>query len=114
MKRNLKKGDVVWVDFGSPRGSEPSGRRPALIVQNDIGNIYSPNTIVAAITRTFGEYPVNVTVEPTESGLPSLSTVDCSSLLTITKERILSQVGNLPADSMVKVDAALRTSLALN
>jgi mRNA interferase MazF len=111
---NLKRGDVVWVDFGNPRGSEPSGRRPALVVQNDTGNIYSPNTILAAITRSIGEYPVNVRVEPNESGLPSPSTIECSLLLTIAKERILSQVGTLPANSMAKVNAALRASLALN
>ena len=114
MTGDLKRGDVVWVDFGRPRGSEPSGRRPALIVQNDTGNIYSPTTIVAAITRTIREYPVNVVIEPDESGLPSPSIVNCSLLMTIAKERILSYVGTLPDDAIVKVDAALRTSLALN
>lgn len=114
MEWALKKGDIVWVDFGIPRGSEPSGRRPALVVQNDIGNLYSTNTIVASITRTISEYPFDVVIEPTESGLPSRSMVDCSLILTIAKERILSLVGTLPANSMAKVNAALRISLALD
>lgn len=114
MTRNVTRGDVVWVDFGSSRGSEPEGRRPALIVQNDVGNMHSPNTIVVAITRTIKKYPVNVVVEPDESGLPHRSMVDCSLVLTITKERILDKAGTLGATTIADVDAALKTSLALS
>ncbi len=85
-----------------------------MIVQNNTGNVYSPNTIVAVITRTIREYPVNVIIEPADSGLPELSTVNCSLLLTISKERILSRVGPLSAHAMARVDTALKTSLALN
>ncbi len=115
MTRNVTKGDVVWVGFGSARGSEPEGRRPALVVQNDVGNMHSPNTIVVAITtRAIKKYPVNVVVEPDESGLPHRSMVDCSLVLTIAKERILDKAGTLGATTIADVDAALKTSLALS
>ena len=113
MTRNVTRGDVVWVDFGSSRGSEPEGHRPALIVQNDVGNMHSPNTIVVAITRTIKKYPVNVVVEPEESGLPDRSMVDCSLILTIARERILQKAGTLGATTIADVGAALKTSLAL-
>ena len=114
MTGNLSRGDVIWLDFGTPRGSEPSGRRPALIVQNNVGNLYSPNIIVAAITRSVREYPVNVLVEPAESGLPERSTIDCSLLLTVHKEQVLDRVGTLTDDATARVDAALKTSLGLD
>ena len=114
MTQDQKRGDVIWLDFGTPRGSEPSGRRPALIVQNDVGNVYSPNIIVAACTRTIKEYPVSVTIEPADSGLPETSMVDCPLLLTIDKGRILGQAGHLDDNTMARVDNALKSSLALN
>lgn len=104
---------MVWADFGQPRSSELEGCRPALIVQNDVGNAHSPNTIVAAITRTIRRYPVNVIIEPEESGLPDTSMVDCSLMLTISKQRILNRVGTLGAKTMAQVDTALKTSLGL-
>ena len=111
--RDLTRGDVVWVDFGSSRGSEPEGHRPALIVQNDVGNMHSPNTIVVAITRTIKKYPVNVVVEPEESGLPDRGMVDCSLVLTIAKDRILQKAGTLGATTLAKVGAALKSSPTL-
>ena len=114
MTRQINKGDVVWVDFGKPRGSEPEGRRPALVVQNEIGNLHSPNTIVVAVTRTMRQFPVNVVSEPGESGLPDTSMADCSLILTISKLRILEKAGSLGAQTMADIDAALKTSLALS
>ena len=113
MTPHIRRADVIWADFGEPRGSEPEGRRPALVVQNDIGNVHSPNTIIVAITRTIRRYPVNVVIEPGESGLPDTSMVDCSLMLTVSKERILEKAGTLRAQTMAGVDAALKTSLEL-
>ena len=113
MKRDLKRADVVWVDFGEPRGSEPGGLRPALVVQNDVGNVHSPNTIVVAVTRTIKRYPVSVVIEPDESGLPDPSMVDCAQMLTISKQSIIEKVGTLGAKTMAEVDTALMTSLGL-
>ena len=114
MTQHIRRADVVWADFGEPRGSEPEGRRPALVVQNDVGNVHSPNTIVVAITRTIRRYPVNVFIQPGESGLQDPSMADCSLMLTISKQRILNKVGTLGAKTMADVDAALKTSLGLS
>ncbi len=113
MTESVRRGDVVWVDFGRPRGSEPQGQRPALIVQNDVGNVHSPNTILVAITRTLKRYPISVVIEPAESGLPERSMADCSLILTVDKARILRKVGSLD-HRMADIDTALMTSLGLS
>jgi mRNA interferase MazF len=76
----VKRGEIYWVEFDPVKGSEQGGLRPALVVQNDIGNRYSPTTIVAAVTRTLPPkpYPFVVVFQPEESGLPQ-----CGELLTI-------------------------------
>src|SRR5687768_5505270 len=68
----VKRGEIYWVEFDPVKGSEQGGRRPALIIQNNTGNRYSPTTVVAAITRTLPPqpYPFVVLIEPSESGLP--------------------------------------------
>src|SRR5665648_881103 len=68
----VKRGDIYWVDFEPVGGSESGERRPALVVQNDLGNSFSPTTVVVAVTRTIPPrpYPFAVVIEPTESGLP--------------------------------------------
>lgn len=69
----VKRGEIYWVEFDPVKGSEQGGLRPALIVQQDIGNQYSPTTVIVAITRTLPPrpYPFVVIVEPEESGLPA-------------------------------------------
>jgi len=106
-----RRGDIYWVDFGYPRGSEPKGRRPALIIQNDIGNYYGSTTIVAAIThRQKTSYPFHVHISARESGLPQDSTVQLENLLTISKERLTQYCGRLDSKRMEEVDKALRLS----
>lgn len=109
-----KRGEIYWVDFGRPRGSEPKGRRPALIIQNDIGNLNSPNTIVAAIThRRKTSYPFHVYITAKESGLPKDSTIQLENLLTISQERLIELCGRLGPERMAEVDEAIKTSLGL-
>ena len=81
----VRRGEIYWVEFDPVKGSEQGGLRPALIVQNDIGNRASPTTVVVAITRTIPPqpYPFIVVVEPEESGLPVRSAVNCSQMATI-------------------------------
>ena len=114
MQRHPQRGDVVWVDFGRPGGSESQGRRPALIIQNDVGNRLSSTTIVASIPRTLKPFPVNVILEPHESGLPERSMVDCASIRSVSKTRILRTAGTLGAGVMSTVDRALKISLGLS
>ncbi|MBM4463895.1 MAG: type II toxin-antitoxin system PemK/MazF family toxin [Chloroflexi bacterium] len=72
MGGEIKRGEIYWVNWNPLRGSEQAGIRPALIIQNDIGNKYSPNTIVASCTTTSRKsHPFLVPIKAKESGLPS-------------------------------------------
>lgn len=124
---SVRRGEVYWVEFSPVKGSEQGGLRPAVVVQNDVGNRYSPTTIVAAITRTIPAqpYPFVVVLSPEESGLPATSAINCAQLATIQQagpgsrlrpsygEADVRPIGRLGADKMAEVDAALRYSLAL-
>jgi mRNA interferase MazF len=112
--RGVRRGQVYWVDFRPARGSEQTGRRPALVIQNDVGNRHSPNTIVAAMTSKLGdkEYPTEVRLSDEVFGKRSV--VLCGQLLTITQERLVGPpVVQLDAKTMAGVDAALGLSLGL-
>ena len=97
---DIKWGDVVFVDFtDNSRDSEQSGIRPAIIIQNDKGNEYSPTTIVASITSQDKRYlPTHVIVKPYQSGLNKVSTILMEQVRTIDKSRILSKVGHIETD----------------
>jgi mRNA interferase MazF len=110
----VRRGEIYWVDFGIPKGSEQGGRRPTLIVQNDTGNMYSPTTIVAAITsKQKQEYPFHVGITAKESGLLRDSTVLLEQLQTINQDRLISKAGSLSNAKMRQVDEALKVSLGL-
>ena len=97
---DIKWGDVIYVDVGNEaKGSEQKGNRPAIIVQNDIGNRYSSTTIVALITSQEKRYmPTHVIVEPWQSGLNKVSTIMLEQIKTIDKSRIISKVGHIETD----------------
>lgn len=103
------------MDFGEPRGSEPAGLRPALVIQNDVGNRLSPNTIVASISSSGIDriFPVEVRVDPPDGGLARPSKIDLSTLLTIDRARCTRLLGQLSRTTMRDVDRALRISLSL-
>ena len=110
----MRRGDIYWVNFGSPRGSEQGGWRPALIIQNDTGNASSPTTIIAAITSVKkAPYLFHVEISAQESGLPQDSTILLEQLLTINQDRLISRVSSLFATKMSEVDRALQASLGL-
>lgn len=111
---SVRRGDIYWVDLGTPRGSEQGGRRPALIVQNDKGNESSTTTIIAAITsKKKVSYPFHVEISAQESGLPQDSTVLLEQLLTINKDRLVGRIGSLSSAKMREIDRALQVSLGL-
>ena len=97
---DVKWGDVIYVDVGNEaKGSEQKGNRPAIIVQNDIGNRYSSTTIVALITSQEKRYmPTHVIVEPWQSGLNKVSTIMLEQIKTIDKSTIISKVGHIETD----------------
>ncbi len=109
-----RRGDLYWVDFGVPRGSEQGGRRPALVIQNDTGNASSPTTIIAAITsRKKHSYPFHVEISAAESGLPKDSIVLLEQLVTVNQSRLIGYIGTLPDPTMDAVNAAIEFSLGL-
>ena len=123
----VKRGEIYWVEFDPVKGSEQGGLRPALIVQNDIGNRYSPTTVVAALTRTIPPepFPFIVVVEPEESGLPFRSAVNCAQVATIQQSGAASRlrpprgsttlkpIGKLDVEKMRAVGEALAFNLGL-
>ena len=111
----IKKGEIFLVDLSPTRGSEQSGHRPVLVVQNDIGNEFAPTTIIVPLTTKsyFESYPVNVNVPKGIAGLKSDSTVLLSQIRAIDKNRLENKVGRLPESYLQKVDLAAKVSLGL-
>lgn len=99
------------VNFSPGRGSEQRGIRPALIIQNDVGNQYAGTTIIAAITSTIKVYPVTVPLRKGEGNLSGPSMVNLTQILTLDKSRLQRRVGTLAREIMAKVDAAIKVSL---
>lgn len=114
MVAGIKRGEIYWVDWGSGKGSEQAGLRPALIIQNDVGNANSPNTIIASLTSAPNKpYPFLVHITTKESGLNKDGYIDLASLAAISRSRLGSRCGVLPPAKMVEVDRALCISLGI-
>jgi len=114
MNKDIKRGEIYWLDWYPGRGSEQTGLRPSLVIQNDIGNKYSLNTIVSAITTALVKpYPFTVQITAKESGLPKNSTIDLSMIMTIDKNRLKEKCGVLSEDKMFEVDEAIKESLGI-
>lgn len=106
-----RRGEVWTVNFNPGRGSEQRGLRPALVVQNDVGNEYAATTIVAAMTTTIKIYPVTVPLKKGEGGLSQPSMVNLAQILTVDKSRLRRRLGILSAERLAMVDAAIRIGL---
>jgi mRNA interferase MazF len=102
------------VNFSPSRGSEQRGIRPALVIQNDVGNQYAATTIVAAITSTIKPYPVTVSLKRGEGGLPQPSMVNLAQILTVDKSRLQRRLGTLPPELIDKVNTAIKISLDID
>jgi mRNA interferase MazF len=123
----IRRGEIYWVEFDPVKGSEQGGLRPALVIQNDVGNRFSPTTVVVAITRTIPPqpYPFLVIIEPQESGLPVRSVVNCAQIATIHHSGVASRlraprgktnvepIGRLDEKIMQKIDLALKYNLGI-
>ncbi|MGN0660042.1 MAG: type II toxin-antitoxin system PemK/MazF family toxin [Emergencia sp.] len=110
----VKKGDLFFADLSPVVGSEQGGVRPVLVVQNDIGNKYSPTIIVAAITsQTKAELPTHVKLEAADGGLSKNSVVLLEQLRTIDKRRLKEHIGCLSKSQLPNVDQALSVSLGI-
>ncbi len=110
-----KRGEIWFVSFDPSLGAEIQKTRPALILQNDTANRYSPITIVAAITSQFDEelYPTEVLIRAAEGGLQSNSVVLLNQIRSIDKQRLVRRLGTVTRATMVRVDRAIQISLGL-
>ncbi len=110
----ILRGDIVSVDFEPVRGSEQGKVRPALVIQNDIGNRYSPTIIVAAITSgNQSRFDVNVLLKAPEGGLANDSIVLLNQIRTIDRARLGRRWGRVSPQIMAQVDEAIKISLGL-
>ena len=109
----FRRGEIYYADLDPVVGSEQGGVRPVLIIQNDLGNRYSPTVIVLAITSRTGKtnLTTHVAVPAGESGLLKDSLVLAEQVRTLEKRRLGRRVGKLPEALMRRVDEAMRVSL---
>lgn len=110
-----QRGEIYLVNFDPTIGSEIQKTRPALILQNNIANEYSPITIVAAITSSSDEklYPMEVLIKSPEGGLGKDSTILLNQIRSIDKQRLIRLLGKLTPTRMTQVDKAIQISLGL-
>jgi mRNA interferase MazF len=111
----VKRGDVFFADLSPVVGSEQGGVRPVLIIQNDIGNRFSPTVIVAAITAQIqkAKLPTHVEIDAEAHGFDRDSVILLEQIRTIDKQRLTDKITHLDDESMRKVDEALQVSVGL-
>ena len=111
----VKRGDIYYADLSPVVGSEQGGMRPVLIIQNDVGNKYSPTVIAAAITSRMGKtkLPTHIDVYAARAGLSRDSVVLLEQLRTLDKRRLKEKMGHLDEELMGEIDTAIAVSLGL-
>ncbi len=115
MSLNIKRGDVYYADLSPIVGSEQGGVRPVLVLQNDIGNRYSPTVIVSAITSQINKnkLPTHIPVS-SSTGLARDSVVLLEQIRTIDKMRLREKIGHIDDETMMKINDALAVSFGMN
>lgn len=112
----VKRGDIFYADLSPVVGSEQGGIRPVLIIQNDMGNKYSPTVIAAAITSQTGKtkLPTHIEIDAEDVGLKSNSIVLTEQIRTIDKSRLKEKIGHIEDNAvMQKINNALGVSFGL-
>ena len=112
---NIKRGDIYYADLSPVVGSEQGGIRPVLIIQNDVGNRYSPTVIAAAITskQSKNKPPTHIAIEAGDCGLHKDSVVLLEQVRTLDKRRLKEKMGSIDYRSMKAVNQALSVSFGL-
>lgn len=112
---SIRRGEIYYADLSPVVGSEQGGIRPVLIVQNDVGNKYSPTVIAAAITsqREKAKLPTHIELSAENCGLQKNSIVLLEQIRTIDKRRLKEKMGMLDDGSMNRIDNALTVSFGL-
>ena len=110
---NVKRGDIYYADLSPVVGSEQGGVRPVLIIQNDIGNKYSPTVIACAVTSqlTKAKLPTHIEVKQGNFGLPKDSVILMEQIRTLDKRRLKEKVDALVGYTIQRVDKAILISL---
>lgn len=113
---NIKRGDIYYADLSPVVGSEQGGLRPVLIVQNDVGNKYSPTVIAAAITSKMSKakLPTHIDVFASQVGLAKDSVILLEQIRTIDKTRLKEKMGHLDDKVMGEVNEAITVSFGLS
>ena len=109
----VKRGQIYYADLSPVVGSEQGGTRPVLVIQNDVGNKYSPTVIACAVTSqlTKAKLPTHIEVRQGQFGLPKDSVILLEQIRTLVKRRLKERLGQLDAETMSKVDRAILISL---
>ncbi len=112
---NVRRGDIYYADLSPVIGSEQGGIRPVLIVQNDVGNKYSPTVIAAAITSRVSKskLPTHIEVYADKYGLARDSVILLEQIRTLDKKRLKEKMGHLDEDVMIRVNDAITVSFGL-
>ena len=112
---SVKRGDIYYADLSPVVGSEQGGLRPVLIIQNDVGNRYSPTVIAAAITSRMGKtrLPTHIDIYADKAGLSKDSVVLLEQIRTLDKRRLREKIGHLDEEAMQKVNEAISVSFGL-
>ena len=112
---NVKRGDIYYADLSPVIGSEQGGVRPVLVIQNDVGNKYSPTIIVAATTSQINKarLPTHIEINAQDFGLPKDSVVLLEQIRTIDKKRLREKIGHFTEEVMVEVDNGLKVSIGI-
>ena len=115
--RNLviKRGEMYYADLSPVVGSEQGGIRPVLIIQNNVGNKYSPTVIAAAITSQTSKsrLPTHINIDSNDFGLMKNSVILTEQIRTIDKSRLKEKIGQVDEQTMIQVNSALGISFGL-
>lgn len=111
----VKRGDIFYADLSPVIGSEQGGTRPVLVVQNDVGNKFSPTVIVAAITSQINKakLPTHIEIAAQDVGLLKDSVILLEQVRTIDKKRLREKIGTLGDELLLRVDEALGISFGI-
>ncbi len=112
---SVKRGDIYYADLSPVVGSEQGGLRPVLIIQNDVGNRYSPTVIAAAITSRMGKtrLPTHIDIYADKAGLAKDSVILLEQIRTLDKQRLKEKMGHLDDGMMNEVNNAIAVSFGL-
>lgn len=109
----MKRGDIYFADLDPVIGSEQGGKRPVLLIQNNLGNRFSPTVIILPLTSRTGKKNLrtHVPVSPPQGGIIKPSIILCEQVRTVEKSRLIKRMGALPPEKMALVERALAAAM---